>query len=412
MKYLGKITDPKDLVTKEYVDNIISYTEYSQSDDMFLQRTLTGLDVNVNTKSLDKIVGGTVCFNQEITDGGFQDSTKWKAQESGTTVSVSNGVATVTINSGYTPSLSKPAIAENVSPRAQVVSGHTYLVVFDSCIMSDVASAPSLGFALYLRTSYLSWNMTLKTERNLTTTSDADLQWGHHILVVPATGTGAAFSYIGIAQASNYISAGEGLKIKNFNIFDISTMWPSVYSAINLSARNGNTGVVSNSTNASQYISLFLPKIPYEKSAKTLVSVNPSSNKITDTNNNEYSSIFSSYELHGLFSLDANNNIVIDGDERCANGIVNHKYEKRAYQSGDESLTDAITDGTNTVVNLSTPTSSKSSTYSSVLPCGNNYVEEFVYATGIPIPVGSSTTYIQSNNFTNNLINLILHYGS
>ena len=66
--------------------------------------------------------------------------------------------------------------------------------------------------------------------------------------------------------------------------------------------------------------------------------------------------------LRGLFKL-STDKLTVDGDEYNADGSVTRKYEQRAYQSGDESLTDAITDGTNTIVKLATPTTEQTTPF-------------------------------------------------
>lgn len=328
---------------------ISSVTENDNTPYLF--RT-TGGSVDVGNRKNMSIVGGTLVWNQEITDGGFQDSTKWKVQESGATLSINNGVATATLKAGATAGLSNPALAENLTgmERAQAISGHTYLLVFDSCIVSDAASAPSLGFCIYLRTDYLSWNMSLRTVRNLTTVSDENLQWQHHELVVPASGTGAAFAYFGISQAKAYLSANEGFKIKNFNIFDISIMLPKIYSAINLSSRNGNTGIVENSTNASTFIKLFMPKIPYAKSSNQLVSVKTAKHITTGFNQWDEEWELGTIDAHGNPS--ASNSIIRSknysnciGDVIYSCDIPNTWMEIYFYDSNKNFIARAATDG-------------------------------------------------------------------
>lgn len=101
----------------------------------------------------------------------------------------------------------------------------------------------------------------------------------------------------------------------------------------------------------------------------------------------------SDLELRGLFKLDANNNLYADGDVYESSGAVTRKYGYRAYQSGDESLTDAITDGTNTVYKLTTPTTETAQPYANpqvVNPLGT---EEYIDTRDVPVPVGHETKY-------------------
>ena len=94
--------------------------------------------------------------------------------------------------------------------------------------------------------------------------------------------------------------------------------------------------------------------------------------------------------LRGLFEL-VGDEIKANGDIYESSGKVTRNYEYRAYQSGDESLADAITDGTHTVVKLATPTTE------SLAPFDNPQIsivggtEEFV--TDNDVPVGHQSEY-------------------
>lgn len=83
--------------------------------------------------------------------------------------------------------------------------------------------------------------------------------------------------------------------------------------------------------------------------------------------------------------------VEFDGDAYSANGAVTRRYAERAYQSGDESLANAITDGTNTVYKLSVETTETAIPYASpqiVAPYGTEeYISETV------CPVGHITEY-------------------
>ena len=80
-----------------------------------------------------------------------------------------------------------------------------------------------------------------------------------------------------------------------------------------------------------------------------------------------------------------------NGDEYNADGSVTRKYEQRAYQSGDESLANAITDGTNTIVKLATPTTEQTTPFTETQITGST--EEFI-TTSI-VSVGNESEYFQ-----------------
>ena len=95
--------------------------------------------------------------------------------------------------------------------------------------------------------------------------------------------------------------------------------------------------------------------------------------------------------LRGIFKLDANNNLYADGDRKEADGTITRYYGTRAYQEGDESLADAITDGTTTVYKLSKPTTEQGDPFPSPQVCYPDGTEEFVTENGVP--VGHNTKY-------------------
>lgn len=109
-----------------------------------------------------------------------------------------------------------------------------------------------------------------------------------------------------------------------------------------------------------------------------------------------------SLELRGVPKLDASNNVYYDGDTYEADGTVTRKYQKRAYASGDESLSDAITDGTNTVVKLAEPTTESAEPFQSPQIVDDFGTEEYVdYGVihgdrEVSIPVGHETQYMSN----------------
>ena len=99
----------------------------------------------------------------------------------------------------------------------------------------------------------------------------------------------------------------------------------------------------------------------------------------------------SSLTLRGITKLDSANRLYYDGDTYSSNGTVTRRYGIRAYQSGDESDTTVITDGTNTVYKLTTPTTETAEPYTNPQIVDSDGTEEYV-TTGI-VPVGHSTQY-------------------
>ena len=107
----------------------------------------------------------------------------------------------------------------------------------------------------------------------------------------------------------------------------------------------------------------------------------------------------SDLELRGIPKLDANNSLYYDGDEYASDGTVTRKYGTRAYQSGDESLADAITDGTNTVYKLAAPATESADAFQNPQIVDDFGTEEYVDAAvaantrDVAVPVGHDTNY-------------------
>lgn len=104
----------------------------------------------------------------------------------------------------------------------------------------------------------------------------------------------------------------------------------------------------------------------------------------------------SSLTLRGVPKL-VDGKLAFDGDVYPPSGEVQRRYGLRGYQSGDESLADAITDGTNTVYKLATPTTETADGYEHYQICDPSGTEQFV-TTGI-VPVGHETTYLTRDIF-------------
>lgn len=80
-----------------------------------------------------------------------------------------------------------------------------------------------------------------------------------------------------------------------------------------------------------------------------------------------------------------------DGDTYEPDGTVTRYYGERAYQAGDENLTDVVTDGTNTVYKLTTPVTESANPYTATQTVEEGGTVQFV--TSNNIPVGNVSIY-------------------
>lgn len=104
----------------------------------------------------------------------------------------------------------------------------------------------------------------------------------------------------------------------------------------------------------------------------------------------------STLTLRGIPKLDGDS-IYYDGDIYPPSGEVKRRYGVRAYQSGDESDANVLTDGTNTVYKLTASTTEQAVPYTALQICDPAGTEEFV---GASMPVGHETTYIDPISMT------------
>ena len=141
------------------------------------------------------------------------------------------------------------------------------------------------------------------------------------------------------------------------------------------------------------------PEDYYPYTANTLMSAKPTSKVIKDSNNQTIQIItLSGVELRGLLKV-ADGKLYADGDIDDGSGSTDIRYEERAYQSGDESLANAITDGTNTVVKKATPTTATSTAWSNPIQAKQGGTEEFTDSRTIKMPTGHDTIYSKKTSY-------------
>ena len=144
-------------------------------------------------------------------------------------------------------------------------------------------------------------------------------------------------------------------------------------------------------------INLFRQLFPedyYAYQTASLESSKPVSKKIYDSDNNviaEYP--LGSDELRGLLKVE-NGQLVAFGDVHNSDGTGVKYFEERAYVIGDENLPNAITDGTNTVVALATPTPTTYTAFTNPMISGST--EEFTDSRSVKMFVGHDSLYYNS----------------
>ena len=145
-------------------------------------------------------------------------------------------------------------------------------------------------------------------------------------------------------------------------------------------------------------IALFRQLFPedyYAYQTAHLESSKPVSKVIKDSNDQTIATYpLGGDELRGLLKV-VDGKLVAYGDVKGSDGIIYRNFEERAYASGDESLPNAITDGTNTVVELATPTTASGTPFTNPMLCGST--EEFTDSRTLKMFCGHDSLYYTSN---------------
>ena len=184
-----------------------------------------------------------------------------------------------------------------------------------------------------------------------------------------------------------------GVVAKDISVYDLTILFGSTIADYVYTLESGTAGAGIAWLKSYGFFS----EDYYPYHAATLESVKTSAHVMRDADNN----IIGNYaldpiDLRGILKKDASNNLYYDGDTYAADGTVTRKYAIRAYQSGD--ATDGstmITDGTNTVYKLTTPTTESASQYINPQIVDASGTEQYVDAgtRDFEMPVGHSTEY-------------------
>ena len=309
-------------------------------------------------RELDEIVGGSVVWNQLIPTAN-KSFTNTTVDSAGTSFSM--------------------RLRQTYSPYTTLFTNfNTSIGVVDAVI---AASSSFVGISL----------IHVGTTNNINIYGDADtvITSGHKYL-------------FHIKVLGNTVNTVGGLQTDNFMFIDLTALFGTtiadyIYSLEQATAGSGIAWLKSYGYLAEDY---------YGYTANKIESVSVARHVMKDSND----SVIGSYAinpitLRGIPKLNASNQLYYDGDRYEASGRVTRKYGIRAYQSGDESLADAITDGTNTVYKLTTPTYEDSSPFEPNQIVDANGTEEYIDAgveagtRDVAIPVGHETKYFNGKAY-------------
>lgn len=340
----------------------------------YVSRATGGLISVVGSKANDVIVGGSIVWNQQVQNGNFADGdTNWATNRG--TISVSNNIATFTCdNTG-----GNPGINSTKKTDGGIKKDHIYL--FGATINPSVNVVAK--FTLSGGASSGSASSTIAVNAN--TWTRVEMLWKYD------SDFANGYPYFYMRDA---LSVGDTIQYKDCVCFDLTQMFGSTIANYIYGLETASRGA-----GVSFFKALF-PENFYASNLKELMSVNAVAHRTYDVNGMKMGDYeLADITLHGMPKLDNSNHLYYDGDTYESDGTVTRKYAKRAYQAGDESLEDAITDGTNTIYKLVTSTTEVAASFADPQAVDPNGSEEYVdglFNSGmrdVAIPVGHITQY-------------------
>ena len=269
----------------------------------YLSRALAGTASRIGNYEYNKLVGGTVAFNQLVRNGNFENTNNWFSGDTNVgVISVNNNALTMTLLQAppaiYQPFLNQTAIT--------VLANHKYFISCEIYLPHATNVRIETGGGVGLGVPVTETNKFVKVQTFYTRNTDSI---NRNIAIYP--------QYL-----TNVWEVGDAWKIKNVIFIDLTAMFGSTIADYIYSLETAQAGA-----GVSFFKALF-DKDYYAYNAGELISVKTSSHVTKDANNNVISNIAldPDLELRGIPKLDANNNLYYDGDIYESNGDVTRRY--------------------------------------------------------------------------------------
>lgn len=324
----------------------------------YLYRALRDVASHIGSKAFDTLIGGSVIANQLAQDGDFIITGGGRWWFSGTLHSITDGVLKVTKyqSNGHGPNQQILETSGGIPKGHKVYKAYTIKgasgvqYIFNGEIPRQTGDGEWHTYDVIIDNPRTNVFMDVKSDE----TSDFQPYYLKYIVCIDLTKMFGA-DIANRAYAMEQLQAGSGIA------------WLKSYGFLTKNYYSYNTGTL--------------------QSVKTTAHVTRNADN-TIINNYPLDDI----ELRGPLKL-VGNEIKYDGDVYEANGTVTRKYGYRAYEAGDESLANAITDGTHTVYKLNTPTTELADPFTSPQQVFADGTEEYIDNRTVPIPVGHETKY-------------------
>ena len=441
---LERVNDVYEQMTVSGIENGTPYTS----------RPVGGSSEINSQENLNKVIGGTICIEQ-LVDGSFGSSTGWSRISSNCTLTFESG-GVLSVQTNTTSNANGAKYAATIIPshkyicrvqvkptaqtkvrfmytsatggsasgtRKQTISNTSAWTWYES-IVNIGSDSTATAFSFYTDADgQLSANAKVRLQNmtvfDLTGMLGPTIADYVYNLEVSTTGAGITwlknhFSFFG----KDYIdhAAAQLLSVKTsahktigFNAYNNITGKAKIFGG-NVYQITGSYGTISlNGTSISPDANGYFT--PSENGELVVIGGNSTDTCVHlkwdgsrdgewEAYNEHTYNLDSDLELRGIPKLDASNNLYYDGDEYVPSGAVTRHWGIRAYQSGDVTNgSTMITDGTNTVYQLSAATVTSAAAYTASQTCDRFGTEEFVDSRAVPMPVGHDTVYVAGVTF-------------
>ena len=251
-----------------------------------------------NKRYLDKIVGGTVCWNQLIQNGNFESISGWKANNG--TIAVSDNILSYTIGNVVNNTYAN-TVERNLA--ATIPENHI-LFIHVSMKLAHSGTATIWLMGGGVNTQYSLGNLTAN-------------EWKSCTIVTKKTSTITKIQILGRNANTMGYSEGDVDYVKDVYITDITQLFsnnPSIADYIySLSSQAERVSYLNK-------YGFFLEDY-YPFNAGELISAKPTGFSV---GSNTYA--LGGVDLRGLFKLDSNNNLYCDGDIYPPSGQISERY--------------------------------------------------------------------------------------
>ena len=290
------------MLTAGVAEQLASATKINNKVPYVSRITAGGADAG-NRLWMDKLIGGTVAWNQLVQNGNFASTSNWAAYNSNNaTFSVSSNTASMTyLSGGYNYNYGLRQVLSKAT-----IAGHKYYI----CSRIKVPRTGLWGYDF-------DGNFTGK-QKNIQTTD-----WTDFAIIANAS-TGGKTNFIIEPNQTAAVQTDDVFQVKNVCLFDLTQMFGSTIADYIYTLESGTAGAGV----AKLREWGFCTADYYAYDAGSLQSVNASKHTTKDADDNilgDYT-LDSSITLRGIPKLDASNNLYYDGDEYAYTGTVTRKY--------------------------------------------------------------------------------------